>query len=207
MRVFARPTPMERLSLEARVVYTAFCLFLLAGYATSVWFYLDDGLGVAPADTASYYLGDAPVASAAASTASPAAPADGPALDLPEEAAAPDLRAPHAGMRFEKPPRQVMETFHFHLFSVSVCLLILGHLFMMCGLPRGLKVGTLAVGSVATFLHLLVPPLVRFGGPGAAFLMFPSALLMGLTWLVMTAWPVWDMWRGALGRKSVEDDA
>lgn len=196
MRVFARPTAMERLSLEARVVYTSFCLFLLAGYATSVWFYLDDGLGVTPTSTARYYLGE-PAGEAAAPMAPPAgdpAADDGPALELPEETAA--APAPKAGLRFEKPARQIVETFHFHLFSVSVCLLILGHLFMMCGLSRGLKIGVLATGSIATFLHLLVPPLVRFGGPGAAFLMFPSALLMGLTWLLMTVWPVWDMWRG-----------
>jgi hypothetical protein len=31
MRVFARPTPLSRLSLEARLVYSAFCQFMLGG--------------------------------------------------------------------------------------------------------------------------------------------------------------------------------
>jgi hypothetical protein len=184
MRTFARSTPIDRLSLEARVVYTLFCLFLLIGYATSAWFYADDELGAAPASAARYYLGEAEAA-----TPAPAPSEDGPALDLPEEAPA------ATSLRIAKPARQVMETFHFHLFSVSVCLLILGHLFMMCRLSVRTKSTLLVVAGVSTLLHLLAPPLIRFVGPGFAALMFPSAVLMGLSWLVLTVWPVWEMWR------------
>src|SRR5690348_5792920 len=123
MRVFARPTPLSRISLEARLVYSAFCLFMLLGYATSAWFYLDDHLGVSAEATRAYYLG-------AADAPPPAA--QGPAVDLPGEETGPAEGA--AAMQFAKSPRQVMETFHFHLFSVSVCLLIVAHLFMMCAL-------------------------------------------------------------------------
>lgn len=187
MRYYAKPVGIDRLSLEARVLYTAFCLFLLTGGGTSVWFYLDDQLGVTPADAARYYLGDAAVATAPQDD-------DGPALELPggdldEVPAAP------AGMRFEKPPRQVMETFHFHLFSVPVVLLIVGHLFMMCSFSTRTKAWLLALTSVATLLHLLAPPLVRFASPSFAALVFPSALLMGLLWTFLTAWPVVEMWR------------
>jgi len=188
MRYFARPVGIERLSLEARVLYTAFCLFLLLGGFTSAWFYVDDELGTAPADAARYYLGNTPVDAAAAG--------GGPALDLPEMgdlADAPAASAPT--MRFEKPARQVMETFHFHLFSVPIVLLIVGHLFMMCGLPMRWKVGLIVTASVTTLLHLLAPPMVRFWSASFAALVFPSALLMLLTWTFMTAWPVWEMWR------------
>ncbi len=197
MRVFAKPTPIARLSFEARVVYSVFCVFLLVGYATSVWFYLDDDLGAAPAGAARYYLGEqTPPPSPAPDPA--ASEADGPLLDLPE-AGSPAVVTEATALRLQKPPRQIMETFHFHLFSVSVCLLILGHLFMMCGLSTRLKSGVLVVGSLATLLHLLAPPLIRFASPAFSGLMFPTALGMGLTWLAMTAWPLWEMWRPAAG--------
>ena len=176
MRPFMRPVGIERLSLEARVLYTCFAVFMLVGYATALWFYLDDGLGFSAESTKTYYLGET----------SSSEPADGPALDLPTEG---------APLRFEKPPRQVVETFHFHLFSIPVVLLIVAHLYMMCGLSTRTKVTVIIVAHLATFIHILVPPLVRFLSPGFAFLMFPSAVVMGLSWFYLTVWPVWEMWR------------
>jgi hypothetical protein len=178
MRHFQKPTSLDRLSLEARVIYTIFSLFMLVGYATSVWFYLDDGLGTSPSDTQRYYLGEA--------VASVSAPdSGGPALDVPEEA---------APMRFEKPARQVMETAHFHLFSVPICLLILAHIFMMGRESTRTKVLTIGLASASTLVHVMTPPLVRFASPSFAFLMFPSAISMSATWLYMTASPVIQMW-------------
>ena len=69
--------------------------------------------------------------------------------------------APAGPMRFEKPPRQVMETFHFHLFSVPVVLLIIAHLFMMCELATRFKVGVIIASNAATFVHLLAPPIIQ----------------------------------------------
>ncbi len=181
MRAFAKPTPIGRLSVEARVVYTAFCVFMLLGYFTSAWLYLDDDLGVRPADTERYYLGE--------DTTEASATDDGPALDLPGEDALPDQ-----ALRLEKPARQVMETFHFHLFSMPVCLLIIAHIFMMCGVSTRHKVVWIGAATVTTFVHLVTPVLVRFASPGFAFLMFPSAVLMGVAWLYLTARPVFEMW-------------
>ena len=179
MRHFAKPSSLDRLSLEARLVYTIFCLFMLAGYATSLWFYLDDELGTSPKAAERYYLGEAVAAIEPAEDG-------GPALDLPEEP--PDLR-------LEKPARQVMETFHFHLFSVPVCLLILAHIFMMGRESTRTKVLTIGIASLSTMIHLLTPPLIRFASPSFAFLMFPSAIAMTATWLYMTVSPVAQMWR------------
>lgn len=180
MRAFAKPTPIGRLSVEARVVYTAFCIFMLLGYFTSAWLYLDDDLGTAPADTARYYLGE--------DVESEATGDDGPTLDLPDE----DL--PDEALRLEKPARQVMETFHFHLFSMPVCLLIVAHIFMMCGVSTRHKVVWIGAASLSTFVHLVTPVLVRFASDGFAFLMFPSAVLMGVSWLYLTLRPVGEMW-------------
>jgi hypothetical protein len=179
MRVFAKPGGIERLSLEARVVYTFFCLFLLIGYASSVWFWLDDELGLGAKGPERYYLGEesAPAKEEAGG---------GPDLDLPAEGA--------STLRLEKPPRQVMETFHFHLFSVSVCLLIVAHLFMMTGLSTRWKAIVIGLSSASTLLHLLVPVLIRFGSRGWSGLMFPSVAIMSAGWIYMTAQPMVEMW-------------
>ena len=189
MRVFARPSALRRLSLEARLVYSGFCLFMALGYGTTVWFYLDDDLGLRPAAAVRYYHGAGHGAASAAETATPSG---GPALDLPADL--PDDLQGGAALQLAKSPRQVMETFHFHLFSVSVCLLILAHLFMMCGLSTRLKASVVVAAYVASGAHVLAPPLIRLVHPGWAVLMFPSALAMGLTWVLMTLWPLIEMW-------------
>lgn len=175
--------PIGKLSLEARVVYSVFLGFMLVGYATSLWFYLDDELGVGPAGAVRHYLGD--------DAAPPPPPPEpgGPSVALP------DADADLSPIRLEQPARQVMETFHFHLFSVSICALVLMHLFMMCSPGRRTKIAIILGGALCTLTHLLVPPLTRFVSPGFAWLMFPSALGMTAGWLAWTLWPLWEMWR------------
>ncbi len=187
MRQFARPFPITRLSLEARVLYTGFLLFLVLGFVSSVWLYADSFGGLSGQSTAEYYRGGA----TAVAPAPPAEAEGGPALELPEETAA------AAPMRLEKPARQVMETFHFHLFTVPVVLLIVGHLFMLTALSTRLKVGIITVASVATFVHLLAPLLVRFVGPQWGWLMPVSVVGASVGWLPMLVWPLWEMWRPA----------
>lgn len=186
MRLFNRPPGLDRLSIEARIIYSVFALFMLVAYASSVWLYVDDSLGVTPAGARAYYLG-------ANDSVAPGAEeivGSGPSLELPSDSAIPA----DAGMRFEKPARQVVETFHFHAFTAPLCLLVIAHLFMMCGLGIAVKVGVILGGSIATLVHLVAPLLVRFVSPQFAGLVFPSALIMGIAWLIMTFWPIWEMW-------------
>jgi hypothetical protein len=184
VRQFARPFPITRLSLEARVLYTGFLVFLVAGFVSSAWLYRDSFGGLGAQGPVDYYRGGgaAPAPAAEAS--------GGPALELPDEAA-----APAAPLRVEKPARQVLETFHFHLFTVPVVLLIVGHLFMLTGLSVRLKVAVIAEASLATFLHLLAPLLVRFSGPQWGWLLPVSVVGAALGWLPLLLWPLWEMWR------------
>ena len=196
MRVFARPMGIDRLSLEARVLYTVFCAFMLLGGASSLWLVRDDGLTRHGDSARSYYLGDPAPERPAASAAS-----TGPALELPDATDAADVAdaraalSDPAALRFAKPPRQVVETFHFHLFTVPVCLLIVGHIFMMCALAVRLKVIVLVGAALSTLFHLLVPPLIRFASPAFAVAMAPSGIALAVFWTVLTAWPIVEMWR------------
>ena len=212
MRVFARPFPMERLSLEARVLYTIFCLFMLFGVGTSFWLAHDSGLDAGTAAANRYYRGDSG-SSAPASNVAPAAndddakarsaDGDGPTFDLPDDLDGIDGvdggLDPSVALHLEKPARQVVETFHFHAFTMPVCLLIIGHIFMMgAGFTRR-KVVVIVVASVSTLLHLCLPPLIRFSAPSLATLwasLFgPSAIAMALSWAIMLIKPIWELWR------------
>lgn len=230
MRQFARPFPLERLSLEARVLYTAFLVFLGAGLGSSVWLYASSFGGMRADAAAVYYLGDerapgwrdagasggagrsdsvvVPPGAPARREADAGGPAlelpesdlDGPALDLPDAFAggpALDLPAGAAGggMRLAQSPRQVMETFHFHLFTVPVVLLIVGHLFMLTSMGTMRKVAIISVASLATFVHLFAPLAIRFGGSSFGWLMPVSVAVASLGWLPMVLVPLWEMWR------------
>ena len=157
----------------------------MLGFVSSAWLYADSFGGLSGRSSAEYYRGGA----VAAAPAPREDAAGGPALELPGESEAP------APMRLEKPARQVMETFHFHLFTVPVVLLIVGHLFMLTALSTRLKVGVITVASVATFVHLLAPLLVRFVGPQWGWLMPVSVVGAAVGWLPMLVWPLWEMWR------------
>lgn len=181
MRIFAGRGQLASLPLEARVLYTVFSLFLLVGYGSSVWLY-SDGIGFSNDSTARWYRGDA---------APPDAPEGegGPAVELPEDT------APVLAIAVEKPARQLAETFHFHLFTVPIVLLIVGHLFMLARLPQGFKVAVIVLTSVATMAHLFAPLIVRFGAARWAWLMPATGLPMAAGFIYMTAHPVYEMWR------------
>ena len=191
MRAFARPFPLQQLSLEARVLYAGFCLFMLFGVWTSAWLAHDDGFGTDSATVVRYYRGD----DATTTTAAPVA-TDGPAIALPDEVVSDDAKA---ALHVEKSARQVMETFHFHSFTMPVVLLIVGHIVMMCAISTRRKVAVLVVGSLSTLLHLLLPVVVRFAGAGVArvgaALFVPTAVLMLLTWTLMLARPLVELAR------------
>lgn len=151
------------------MLYSAFLVFVLVGVGSSVWLYRDDGLSFGSDDVVRYFYGD-----------------EAPGLPAP---------APDAAMRMEKPARQVVETLHFHAFTMPVVLLIVGHLFMMCALSTSRKIAVLLTASTATLLHLLLPPLVRFSSTGFAALFAPSAIVMSAAWVVLLVWPLVEMWR------------
>jgi hypothetical protein len=199
MRAFARPFPIDRLSLEARVLYSAFCAFLLVGVTSSVWLLHDDGIdGSTPSVRRHYRGGPAGDVVGVDVTAGAGAPGTtGPAFDTAalEAGLAADAATTTTT---EKSLRQVVETTHFHLFSVPLCLLVVGHLFMMCALRLGTKIAVLAVASLSTLLHVLSPLFVRTANETltavAAPLFLLSAATMGASWFAMLAWPLWQMW-------------
>jgi hypothetical protein len=144
-------------------------------------------VGVGTRGIRRYYAGEAPEAAAAEAPA----PAGGPAIDVPEEAE----RA--------RPPlvvavtyRKLLEVTHFHLFTMPVVLLIIGHLFLATGLSDRWKLAWILAGSASVGAHLATPWVVRYLGGGLAILHAVTGLGLTVTMTVLTLYPVLAMWRG-----------
>jgi hypothetical protein len=85
---------------------------------------------------------------------------------------------------------------HFHLFTMPVVLLIVGHLFLATGLGDRAKLGWLIAASASVAAHLATPWIVRYAGGGLAFLHAITGIALTLTMSVLTIYPVLAMWRG-----------
>jgi hypothetical protein len=191
------------LGIEAKILYTTFCVLTLFGIVSSALYY-GDLVGAGTSGIKSYYageakfgeakfgeakLGDAKPAPAVAAPA-PGAPPSGPAIDVPEdESGRPPIVVP---MTY----RKLLEVTHFHLFTMPVVLLIIGHLFLATGLGDRAKLLWLIGASSSVAAHLATPWIVRYGGGGLAFLHAITGTTLTVTMSVLTLYPVLAMWRG-----------
>lgn len=180
MRDFiASPGRLRILSVPAKLLYSAFALSAVLGLVVSWQLY---GAIVVDAGPAAYYAG-APVEVPQGALPS----ADGPELDLPEEATQPHVMVEQVS------DRKLLEVTHFHLFSVPVYVLILAHLWVLARLPTWLHGAGVTLAVLSSGLHLAAPWLVR-GSPGAAWLLPVSGVAMLGVLGVMAIVPTIDMW-------------
>ena len=188
------------LGADAKTLYTAFCVLTFAGVISSALYYREL-VGVGTTGIRRYYAGenDEPEPEPA-----PAAqpPPGGPAIEVPPEAA--EARPP---IVVAVSYRKLLEVTHFHLFTMPVVLLIVGHLFLATGLSERAKRAWLIAGVVSVSLHLATPWLVR-AAAGLAPLHALSGIALTVTMSVLTLYPVGAMWRrpGAVVDRRVGPD-
>jgi hypothetical protein len=177
------------LGLAPRVLYSAFCLLTFLGVVSSALYY-GDLVGTGTRGIRRYYAGEGNEATVGPDPAA-ASPATGPTIEVPEEA------------ERGRPPivvavsyRKLLEVTHFHLFTMPVVLLIVGHLFLATGLGERSKLAWLIAASASVTAHLATPWLVRYAGGGLAFLHAITGIGLTVTMSVLTLYPVLAMWRG-----------
>jgi hypothetical protein len=185
------------LGVEAKVLYTAFCLLTLAGIFSSALYY-GELVGARPRGIRRYYAGQAEGVEAAAAVEG--ATGAGPRIELPDEAQA---RGP---IVVPITYRKLLEVTHFHLFTMPVVLLILGHMFFATGLSDRAKLAWILAATLAVAGHLATPWLVRYATPGFAALHAITGTGLTLTMTVLTVWPVLAMWRPRPAKKPAESD-
>ncbi|HEY7376482.1 MAG TPA: hypothetical protein VIF57_30260 [Polyangia bacterium] len=176
------------LGVEAKLLYSTFCVLTLFGIVSSALYY-GDLVGTGTSGIKSYYAGEARAVAPPPASAAPAT-GDGPAIDVPEDEAA--RRPIVVPMTY----RKLLEVTHFHLFTMPVVLLIVGHLFLATGLGDRAKLGWLIGGCCSVAAHIATPWIVRYGGGGLAFLHAITGAGLTLTMAVLTIYPVVAMWRG-----------
>jgi len=95
--------------------------------------------------------------------------------------------------------QKLVETTHAHLFVMPILLLVAGHLFLLCGASDRAKLAGVVIACAATTLHLAAPWLiVASGAHPLVTVLYPlSGGLLLLTFTVLLALPVWQMWRRA----------
>lgn len=179
------------LGLEAKVLYSAFCILTFFGVISSALYY-GDLVGAGTRGIRRYYAGETREpeqdTAAAAGAASPAS--GGPAIELPEDA---DRSRPPIIVAVTY--RKLLEVTHFHLFTMPVVLLIVGHLFLATGLGDRTKVVWIVAGSASVFAHLATPWAVRYLGGGLAWLHALSGAALTVTMTVLTMYPLFAMWK------------
>ena len=170
------------LSLPAKVLYSAFCVLTQLGIVSSALYY-GALVGGGFEGVRAYYAGEE------ASVRGDDRPAvAGPAIDLPSEGS----RQLVVAVTY----RKLLEVTHFHLFTMPVVLLIVGHLFFATGVGERAKLGWILAASAGVAIHIATPWLVRYGGGALAPLHAFSGIFMGTSMTVVTVYPVYAMWFG-----------
>jgi hypothetical protein len=88
----------------------------------------------------------------------------------------------------------LLDITHSHIFEIPLVMFVLAHFLMRSRVPEWFKllnyVGSF--GGVVVFLS--APWMVRYVSVRTAPLLYVGAITMGLTALLMTGVPIWDMW-------------
>lgn len=190
MQHFASSRMLGSLSRESKLIYTAFCVFALAALVVSVFLY-EDLLGptrVHGWDRIRQYYTHLQV-SPLKTQSSPRTLA-GPQVELPEE-----MQAAPASLTVVVPTRKLLETTHFHLFTLPIFLLVLTHLFVLTPTaPRWRLVWT---GSawVCGMLHVAAPWVLRVAGEKAIFLFVGSGMGLFVTSAWMALYSIASLWQ------------
>lgn len=104
--------------------------------------------------------------------------------------------------------RELAEITHFHLFTMPVVFMILIHVLYLTGAGHGLKAAITWSGFGGVILDLLSPWLITYVSPLFVFTMLAGDTLMTVSFLVMMAVPLYEMWilgQPLMGGKRVPD--
>lgn len=90
--------------------------------------------------------------------------------------------------------RELAEITHFHLFTMPVVFMILIHVMYLTSASDGLKAAMTWAGFGGVILDLLSPWLISYISPIFVITMLTGDALMTVSFLVMMAIPLYEMW-------------
>ena len=90
--------------------------------------------------------------------------------------------------------RELAEVTHFHLFTMPVVFIILVHVLYLTTAAGWLKTAMTWAGFGGVMLDLISPWLISYVHPLFVLTMLTGDMLMLLSFLVMMAIPIYEMW-------------
>ncbi len=115
-------------------------------------------------------------------------------IGLSPHAIAVFYRGGEGELSFPKELWQLVETAHFHLFSVPVVLLILTHLLFATGCPPRLRLAISLACYAGAVLEIGGPFLVRYGSADFAPAVLLGWALLALGMLASAGFSLWALW-------------
>ena len=89
---------------------------------------------------------------------------------------------------------QLAETTHFHLFTMPVVFLIMVHVLYLTAASNTLKAVTTWLSFLGVTLDLVAPWLITYVSPLHVLTLLTGDILMTITFLIMFAIPMYEMW-------------
>src|SRR5262245_43886364 len=90
--------------------------------------------------------------------------------------------------------RELAEITHFHLFTMTVAFIIIIHVLYLTMASSGLKVSVTWIAFGGVGLDLISPWLITYVSPFFVLTMLVGDLLMVISFFVMMAIPMYEMW-------------
>ena len=90
--------------------------------------------------------------------------------------------------------RELAEVTHFHLFTMPVVFMILVHVLYLTSVSHALKSAMTWSGFGGVILDLISPWLISYVSPLFVLTMLTGDMLMMLSFLIMMAIPLYEMW-------------
>ena len=95
-----------------------------------------------------------------------------------------------------KPYLELLETAHFHLFSMPIFFLVLGHIFFLSSVAERTKLVVVVTAFVALLAEIALPWLIVYGSRSWVWLEHPTRIALFATFLIFIVVPLWEMWTG-----------
>lgn len=99
-----------------------------------------------------------------------------------------------------KPYLELLETAHFHLFSMPIFFLVLGHIFFLSSLAERTKLVVILSSFLALLAEIALPWLIVYHSRAWAWLEHPTRLVLLATFLAFVVVPLREMWADGLRR-------
>jgi len=95
-----------------------------------------------------------------------------------------------------KPFLELLETAHFHLFTMPIFFLVLGHIFFLSSWNEKAKLAVVLASFVSLLAEIALPFLIVYHSGRWAFLEHASRTGLFVTFLLFVFVPIREMWWG-----------